>query len=323
MSRPAVHVVNVDAPAGERWTSIVQTYKTEILAVYTKCRPLLDAVMPWTASWALMPWYKTRIKYHGEIQGISRVLGLPFIDVLAMQLVHEMHACCTSVVVAPSQSAPPVHLRTMDWDMPELKGLTIQVNFVTDNRVVANAVTWAGFVGVLTGMVPYAFSCSVNYRHAGGARSVQDLMDTRHWPVAYLLREALFQCTTYDEAIVKLTFSPILNPTYYILAGAAPMQGVVLTRNRTGADHIEYLDKKDLILIQANIDHFNPYTRADIADSKARRALIVANMTLAMHASMRVSMARVSIQSPPCRNPHTIYTTIMNPDQATIETSLT
>ena len=46
----------------------------------------------------------------------------------------------------------------------ELQQLTIQVDFVSGGQTVFRATTWAGYVGVLTGMRPQGYSVSVNYR---------------------------------------------------------------------------------------------------------------------------------------------------------------
>jgi hypothetical protein len=61
----------------------------------------------------------------------------------------------------------PLHGRTMDWDMPALERLAIEVEFQQAGKTVFLATTWAGYVGVLTGMRPGAWSVSINYRRTG------------------------------------------------------------------------------------------------------------------------------------------------------------
>jgi hypothetical protein len=328
MPEPAVFVVNLDLPPSERWRAIIRAHRSELLAMYATYKHLLDALMPeWTrtaANWTLIPWYRARILYYGEIQGIAEELDIQFIDVLGMQLIYETHACSTSVVVAPNEHQAPVHMRTMDWDIPELKRMTIQVNFTFGGQIRASVVTWAGFIGVLTGMVPHAYSCSVNFRQQDGIlhRNLQALMQNRHWPVSYVLRDTLLTSQNYEDAVSKLLFSPLVAPTYFIVAGTNPLQGVIISRNRDSVAHTEYLHPDNMLLVQTNIDHYNLYTRADILDSKARRAMVFANLELANHPTMRANMVRVSLRSPPCHNALTIYMTEMIPDQATMVTTI-
>ena len=81
-------------------------------------------------------------------------------------MVYEASTTCTSIVVEHSENGKPIHIRTMDWELPFLKPLTIDVVYTRNNQIVANATTWAGYVGVLTGMAfcDTPFSVSVNYR---------------------------------------------------------------------------------------------------------------------------------------------------------------
>lgn len=57
--------------------------------------------------------------------------------------------------------------RTMDWESDFLTRMTVELDFQLGGKTVALATTWAGFVGVLTGMRPGAFSVSVNFRVKG------------------------------------------------------------------------------------------------------------------------------------------------------------
>jgi hypothetical protein len=58
-----------------------------------------------------------------------------------------------------------MHFRTLDWDMPELRKLIVQLHFIEKpgGAVVARSVTYVGFVGVLTG-VKRDLSISLNFR---------------------------------------------------------------------------------------------------------------------------------------------------------------
>ncbi len=110
-----------------------------------------------------------------ELEGISKQSGLPLGKLVALQLTYEASTCCTSIIV-PSErdNQAPHHIRTMvilivsyvfqDWAMDFLKPLTIEVEFQSKGITQYIATTWVGYVGVLTGMRPFGYSISVNFR---------------------------------------------------------------------------------------------------------------------------------------------------------------
>jgi len=56
-----------------------------------------------------------------------------------------------------------VHFRTLDWEMDKLREVIIQVEYTRKGQVVARAVTYAGYIGILTGVRP-GLSISLNFR---------------------------------------------------------------------------------------------------------------------------------------------------------------
>lgn len=56
-----------------------------------------------------------------------------------------------------------VHFRTLDWGMDELRDFIIQIDYQKEGKIIAHAITYAGFVGILTG-VRKNLSVSLNFR---------------------------------------------------------------------------------------------------------------------------------------------------------------
>ena len=58
-----------------------------------------------------------------------------------------------------------VHFRTLDWGMPSLRRVLVHLDYILEPRgeIVASSITYAGFVGVLTG-VRKGLSLSLNFR---------------------------------------------------------------------------------------------------------------------------------------------------------------
>lgn len=66
------------------------------------------------------------VKYKEELKSIARLLGINPGRVIMLQLAYEAFAACTSIVTM-SDAGHPIHIRTMDWEMPQLQPLTIEV----------------------------------------------------------------------------------------------------------------------------------------------------------------------------------------------------
>jgi hypothetical protein len=137
-----------------------------------------------------------------ELRGIEQHSGLPWECVLLLHLSYESKQLCTAIMVhqlllfsliccmyrlrsvcgsthkAPScmcrvrvlfaqvhdDDGHPWLARTLDWPMPMLRRMTIQVRFLRDRRVLYHATTFVGYTGVLTAMRPGGFAVAVNYR---------------------------------------------------------------------------------------------------------------------------------------------------------------
>ena len=185
------------------------------------------------------------VMYSEELTRIAEILGVPVGKVILLQLAYEAFAACTSVVAnGDTADGHPLHIRTMDWEMPELERLTIEVDFQRGGRTVASATTWAGYVGVVTGLRVGAFSLSVNYRRtelmsekpvAAFMKNLWGVVRSK-WPVSYVLREVLTQEAPLSYSGVLRFFRGVhlVAPCYITVAGTAPGEGCVCSMERKG-----------------------------------------------------------------------------------------
>ncbi|KAF2397737.1 hypothetical protein EJ06DRAFT_481515 [Trichodelitschia bisporula] len=102
-----------------------------------------------------------------ELRGIDRVVGVGMWLLVAFNTLLDLLMGCTSggARVRDEHGERMVHFRTLDWDMQALREVVVVLQFVrcADGPVVARSVTYAGFVGVLTGVRP-DLSLSLNFR---------------------------------------------------------------------------------------------------------------------------------------------------------------
>eukprot|EP01087_Luapelamoeba_hula_P012980 TRINITY_DN3676_c0_g1_i1.p1 TRINITY_DN3676_c0_g1~~TRINITY_DN3676_c0_g1_i1.p1 ORF type:complete len:385 (+),score=27.58 TRINITY_DN3676_c0_g1_i1:450-1604(+) len=240
--------------------------------------------------------------------GLAAAVGIQVGELVMLQLVYEAAACCTSIIVE-DESGIPLHIRTMDWEMPYLKGLTVDLDFMRGGERVFSASSWAGYVGILTGVRPQCFSASVNFRITGEGywQNVKKAI-SYNWPIGFLLREVLETAESFDRAVSYLANSALIAPVYFTVAGTQKGQGCIITRNRTEEE--QRLDFSVYgYLVQANIEHWNNNEDDDILYSLERRAL--AHSLIQSLRSPTEGALWDLISNPPIFNPLTVSGTFM------------
>jgi acid ceramidase len=249
------YIINLDAPAATRWDAVATDFADRIPAVFAEVDDVLTEMVGATASKAGQGLLSLMariglVMYADELKGLSRATSVPLGKLVMLQIAYEAFASCTSIVApgapttAGALASSPVMIRTMDWEMEELKALAIEAHFQRGGRTVFVATTWAGYVGVLTGMKMShgggtgAWAASINYRRTADGTFAQNFIKGAQssWPIGFLLRAAMEDDTTmsYADAVLTLSASALMAPTYITLAGASPGEGAVLVRDRDG-----------------------------------------------------------------------------------------
>ncbi|KAL0059063.1 hypothetical protein AAF712_014240 [Marasmius tenuissimus] len=172
-AQPPLYQIDLSLPPKERYKEISCDYKTRLQRI----SPLYDEILDYTT----FPWLFKGIaklllrrvyseEENDEITGISETTGISKHLVVAFNTFLDLLSGCVSggtrVVDAAGSngtSGKVVHFRGLDWEMDVLRSLTICVEYIRDGQVVARGVTYAGYVGVLTG-VREGLSISLNYR---------------------------------------------------------------------------------------------------------------------------------------------------------------
>ncbi|KAF2166394.1 hypothetical protein M409DRAFT_55229 [Zasmidium cellare ATCC 36951] len=103
-----------------------------------------------------------------ELKGISKAVGVDMHLLVSFNVLLDLLMGCTSggaLVRDGEGGTKMVHFRTLDWGMPSLRKLVVQLDFKRrqDGPIIASSITYAGYVGVLTG-VRKDFSVSLNFR---------------------------------------------------------------------------------------------------------------------------------------------------------------
>lgn len=264
-----VHVISLDESRHTRWLTLVKTFRASIHSTYLQMQALMLSKISLTLLQMMFNYVEKlgesgHILFYDELKSIAKAVDIPTGGLCILQIVYEISACCTSMIV--NSPIGPVHYRTLDWAMPGLKPLLVHLEFRRENKVVFHAISWAGFVGVLTAMKPGVASVSLNYRKSG-CSVLGNLW--RLWkgriPIGYLIRYEMERAISYDDCIKGLSTPPLIAPCYLTIAGCQANQACTIVRD---ADRVVAIRRlSDSCLIQTNIDTLDA---EDTANSKAR-----------------------------------------------------
>jgi len=230
--------VDLDAPPEVRWTRILRDYAAKIPEAAQALEIAMEGLeIPTQATDFFLASGEASAMCAEEVMGVATELSMAPADVVAMQVAYEVMGACTAVV-APSKEGPPIMHRTLDWDIPQIKALTIEVDFQRGGRSVFIGTTWAGYLGIATGMRPGAFAVAVN-RRPGLPRNTPKQVA---WPVGLLLRKVLEDEDNFAAAVAAISSSPVIAPCFVTLCGSQPGEGVVISRLEDKTDAFLRLD---------------------------------------------------------------------------------
>eukprot|EP01084_Bolivina_argentea_P050265 92419_1 len=240
---PRYHV-NLDAPANKRWEEVINDYKDHFQQIEKIINDLISTELGKTGTFLKSLISSTMstltkcgaVYYKDELSAIANQSKMSLGLLVVMQLIYESSAHCTSII-CNDEKGKPIHIRTMDWEMEFLRPMTIEVEFYRNNKPIAICTTWAGYVGILTGL-RYGingFSVAVNFRVTGDGlwQNIKKAM-SGSWPIGFLVRETLTQESdiNYQKAKSILQKSALIAPVYFTMSGYNKNDGCLITRNR-------------------------------------------------------------------------------------------
>lgn len=256
------YIISLDDPPETRWNHVIDDYKGEFNEILKEIDIIFNALF---GSWGgylvqkmcsgmiNMASMVGMVKYYRELDGISKRSGVPFGKLVMMQLCYEVFACCTSGIVVINGN--PIHARTMDWGLSELKKLTVELDFRKDDVTVFLATSWVGYVGLFTAIKPDVCSISLNYRRTGDSiltnlgRAISG-----KWPAGYLIREVLEMDIQCDQILTYLANSKLISPCYIIVCDSGISNSCIITRDRDGEVDRKTIKNHETTLCQTNCD---------------------------------------------------------------------
>lgn len=330
---PPLYSIDLSLPPQSRYTTICNDFKHEI----SEMTGIYDDILDSTPYPRLLGFLATlllrRVHSHeetAEIRGIAQATGVPLNLVVAYNTFLDLFSGCISGGVKAKDVGGIVHFRGLDWGMDPLRDLIIRVEYVRDGKVVARGVTYAGYVGCLTG-VREGLSMSLNYRANINSKSSifshrqhqLSLLLGRTPAIASHLRQILLSPgppATLDQLASKFT---TLHASTSYLTFCTPKAVLVIEKDlKTATIHTS--DKFLAVTNHdASMESWDPERWAqvpelacvrDIVNDSIQRKECVANLFQRQRAvRVTVDTVRQWLRTYPLRNEMTHFSCIMDP----------
>jgi len=242
-----------------------------------------------------------------ELKGVSRITGISLDDLMLLHIQYEAHSGCTAVVGIINDH--PVLSRTLDWDMPLLKDLTIQIEVFRENRCVYKASTWAGYIGIIT-------ACSNRLAVAVNQRMTPDDAhedaDDIGLPVGFLLRTVMDDDIGFSDLVALLSNCILMCGCFIIIVGVHLTEGCILSKGIRSVDFPLWLGKNGY-LVQANLEHWIRKKKLDLSDSLSRCSLASRHMEANRKCLTYKKMREILLKKPIWDFRQTIYISLLDP----------
>lgn len=276
--------IDLFADVEERWLPIIKKEKTNAK------RLIRDSVSRMHFKKLLKPAIKKLYKaiageseYAEDIKTIARLLKVEEGDIMCGNLEYELAMCgliepfgCTAAAIYTPRLGM-LHIRNMDWPGKYIGEYTIKV--IYNSRCGEfTAVTWPGYVGVLSAVAKNRFSATINLLPWPGIDWIPK-PNIFGWPASVLLRYIFEDCDTYEDALKEIKKIPVVAPVLITLVGPKKGQAVVIERGTEGYNIRKY---KNPVLVATNhyIEEEDGWSYDDLWENEAynytfRRKLII------------------------------------------------
>ena len=248
------YVINLQDPEEDRWGEVIRKeVKTAKALIGSATRDFLgyDATRETSGGWTTkaIQMFSTAYRfsgghYRGELEAWASAVGCTAGELTLLSCQYELsHFAERSETL--KQGAPAwlrkllrlgctagavrlgtkrvVHVRTMDWPIKQMGKATRIFRFVDDEREFIT-VGVPGMIGALSGMVPGAYSVTIDY-------APPTFMPGFDFGPLFLLRHVFETCDTYEEACYALSHTK-LSANVLFMVCSAKGQACIIERTR-------------------------------------------------------------------------------------------
>ncbi|XP_029634262.1 acid ceramidase-like [Octopus sinensis] len=334
--------INLDLPAHDRWKEVAIKYKDSMKSLIGDLKKLVGSV-PVVGDLIIKIIDNEFEKiiptlpapYADELLGMADYSGINRGEILLYNIFYEVFTVCTSII-AEDKNGELFHARNLDfglfmgWDLKKndwaiteaLRPMIMNLDFQKNNKTVFKSASFAGYIGVLSGVKPGVISLTLNERFqlkGGFIGIIQWLLGQRtaKWS-SFLTRDTLTSATSYQMAKTELSKTELLAPVYFILGGTKSKEGCVITRSLNKTDNIwEMSAAGGWYILETNYDHWLPPLFID--DRRTPATLCMNELT-----QNNLTMAGLYnvLSTKPVLNKLTTYTALMQAKSGSLETHI-
>jgi hypothetical protein len=258
------HIIDLARPESDRWREVIAA-SSESARRLVEVAEAQFRLVPELLRWIFSRVYKrTGGLYHDEIAAWAEALGVSVGTVTVLNCAYELSHLrppkifgCTAGIRwveglgGRSSGGAMVHVRCLDWPLRSMGPATAKFRFRRGAREFV-AVSVPGCVGVLSGMVPGGYSVTINWAPPAA-------FPTFEFGPAFLLRDTLETCDTFDDAVRLLSETTLSTSVFYTVCGVERGQACIIERTPQGAAVRRPLGSPpaeppsaDSLLVQAN-----------------------------------------------------------------------
>jgi hypothetical protein len=225
--------IDLERDEGKRWQEVVAREKEVAGRIVQEAGSQFERV-PELARWVFARLYQgSGGLYQGEIGSWAQALGVSPGTATILNCAYELSHLrwpkvfgCTAGV-RWIDGLGMVHVRSLDWPLTTMAAATRLFRFRRGGREFVS-VGVPAHVGVLSGMLPQAYSVTINW-------APPVAFPCFDFGPAFLLRDTLETCDTYDAAVRRLSETRLSTSVFFTICGTARQQACVIERTQREA----------------------------------------------------------------------------------------
>lgn len=257
------YVINLEQDESCRWNEVIDAELPAATRVIEEALSDLKRVpefVRWIFGWL---YRRSGGRYQGEIKSWAKALNISVGTMTVLNCLYELSHLrlprpfgCTAGV-RWVENLGMVHVRSLDWPLATIGNATRLFHF-RDGRREFVSVGVPGYTGVLSGMLPNAYSVTINWAPPSAFPSFA-------FGPAFLLREVLETCDSYSAAVRVLSETPLATSVFFTVCGTKQDQACVVERTKKRAV-IRRLSKTALVQANHHVTGIFKAKNRDIAE---------------------------------------------------------
>ena len=349
-NKTKTYEIDLSLPEDKRWIHVLTDEKSQMKKMFREAKrsaendvqDLPGAAIELLKAYVSRAYKSSGGRYVGEVESMAEFLGESTSDLLALQCSFELTQFCLAFPYAHPAASKTLdtmiavrdtavsawnsifgctagicshpelgmlHYRTLDWNLDQIGASTRIFRFHKGKRMFI-VIGILGLAGALSGMLPGAYSVSINY-----APSVKD-PGFDFGPI-FLLREVLEECDTYGEAVSCLKTTSLSSNVFFTVCGVNRDEGCIIERTRNSSS-VRGFDGAPLV--QGNhfhamkfLEHNKPFDDSEfIYDSIEREKKLASRLGKVKKSDSMESVFRLADVSP-VRNEDTRQKMLFHP----------